>query len=366
MTLPLAVRPFIEFPAILRQNGFAVSPDQCIGLIEAVGLLGPRSIEDIHRASIAMLAIPHERRAEFDALFRAYFMGQAISAPAEGDEDEDVTAHEPEGGTRDIDAPDDENEAGETVVTAERLSQRQFKPADESRILTEFRRSAPNRLPCRMSYRRAAASHGDRLDMRKTLREAVRRDGEIVTLTESRRKTRQRRILVLIDVSGSMQDQTDGTIRLAHALVQAADRAEVFTFGTRLTRITPALKLSRGEAALARVGRIVADFDGGTRIGDALAAFLAIPRFAGMARGAAVLVLSDGLERDDPTTMIDTVARLSRLAWRLSWLTPLASDTGFAPRTAGLQAVLPWLYDLADGSNVAAISSHILNLAQTA
>jgi len=366
VTLPRATYPFVEFPAILRQHGFAVAPDQTIGFIEAVGLLGPRDLSDIHAAGLAMLSIPHGRGAEYNALFRAYFAGQAVTAPAEGDEEDEVEVHEPEGGPRDVVEPEEDSEAGSEPVTVERLSHRRFADLDEDTALSAFSRSAPRHLPRRLSFRRTPSRHGDRLNMRQALREAVRRDGEVFSLPQTRRKTRQRRIVLLVDVSGSMQDQTEMAMRFAHALAQAADRFEAFTFGTRLTRITPALRISRRDDALARIGGIVADFDGGTRIGDALEAFLSVPRIAGFARGAAVIVLSDGLERGDPDAMIRAVQKLSRLAWRLDWLTPLADDAGFEPRTEALMAVLPWLDSLGSGSSVRAITSHVLNLARSA
>jgi uncharacterized protein with von Willebrand factor type A (vWA) domain len=108
----------------------------------------------------------------------------------------------------------------------------------------------------------------------------------------------------------------------------------------------------------------IADIDGGTRIGDALAAYLAVPRYAGFVRGAAVIVLSDGLERGTPDAMIDAVRRLSRSAWRLDWLTPLAADPDYEPRTEGLAQVLPILDHLGDGASTAAVTNHILTMAR--
>ncbi|MEM1315362.1 MAG: VWA domain-containing protein, partial [Pseudomonadota bacterium] len=171
-------------------------------------------------------------------------------------------------------------------------------------------------------------------------------------------------ILLLIDVSGSMTAQTDGALRFAHALVRAGERVEVFTLGTRLTRVTSALRLRRREAALDAASGLVADWDGGTRLGEALQAFLAVPRFAGFARGAAALILSDGLERGGPEAMVDAVRRLSRLAWRVDWLTPLALGPGFAPRTAALEAASPWIDAFAPGGSVKAMCAHALALAQ--
>jgi uncharacterized protein with von Willebrand factor type A (vWA) domain len=367
MILPQPVRPFADFATVLRSHGFAVSPDQTIGFIQAIGVLGPRDMGDIFRAARAMFAIPHERAEEFEALFRAFFMGQAIAAPVPGAEDEDeVQAYEAAGGDVDIEEVEGEEEAGAEATVAERLSRRSFVPRTDDEALINFARLAPRRLPRRRSYRYARAPHGARLDMRRTLREAVRRDGEIFTLAEVRRKTRQRRIVLLIDVSGSMKDQTESALHFAHALAQSAEHFEAFTLGTRLTRITTALTVSDREQALERVSALVADIDGGTRIGDALQAFLNVPRYVGAARGAAVVVLSDGLERGDADTLLDAVRRLSRMAWRLDWLTPLAADPDYSPQTEALQQILPWLDSFRDGSRTAALCEHFLTMARAA
>ena len=171
-------------------------------------------------------------------------------------------------------------------------------------------------------------------------------------------------MLLLIDVSGSMKQRTDAHLRFAHALVGAVERAEVFTIGTRLTRVTPALRLKNREQALAAAASVVADWDGGTRIGDALQAYLAVPRFAGYARGALVLIVSDGLERGDHRAMTEAVARLSALAWRVSWLTPLAADPRYRPQTSALAAILPLIDDLADGSSTERLCAHVLALSK--
>src|SRR6185437_5989216 len=142
--------------------------------------------------------------------------------------------------------------------------------------------------------------------------------------------------------------------------------AEVFTFGTRLTRVTRPLRLKRREQALTSASHLVSDWDGGTRIGDALQAFLAVPRFGGYARGAAVIIISDGLERGDVSTLRDAVAKLSRRAWRVSWLTPLASGPDFRPQTEALIAIQRFVDDLVDGGSSTAVVSHLLSLGRKA
>lgn len=365
-TLPQPIEPMVQFARALRESGFAVAPEQTIGFIEAVGLLGPGDILDMHKAGLALFAIPPERRGEYDAIFRAVFLGQAIAAPASGEEEDALQVHEPTGAEAEAEGLDDDSEVGAEATAAERLGQRALSAGQADKVLTAFSRRLPDRLPVRTSYRRRRAKSGDRLDVRRTLREAARYEGEVVRLRRTARKLRQRKLLLLIDVSGSMEQGTETTLRLAHALVQGAERAEVFTLGTRLTRITPALQPADRRQALARASALIADVDGGTRLGAALEAFFNIPRYATLARGAAVVVVSDGLERDEPQALVSAADRLARMAWRFDWLSPLAIDSGYRPETAAMAAIAPLTTTLGDGSDIAAISEHILNMASAA
>lgn len=366
MKLPVAAEPFLHFAQMLRQAGFAVSPDQTMNFLEGVGLLGPRDLADVFQAGKAIFAVPPEMVAKYEALFRAVFFGELVSSPAGSNEDEEVQAHEPTAARSAPAAMDEDNQPGSEAVTVERLSRRSLAGEAASTALVRLKREAAEALPRRLSYRRRASNHGDRLDLRRILREAAWRDGDVLRLSQTRRSRRQRRILLLIDVSGSMKDRSENLMRLGHAVVQAADRAEVFTFGTRLTRITSSLRPRDASLALTRASEAIADFDGGTRIGEALEAYLAVPRYAGYARGAAVIVISDGLERGSPDAMAGAVSKIARRAWRLEWLTPLAVDPAYAPETLGMKAVLPHLDRLGDGSTNVSIVDHILSMARAA
>ncbi|MEM9139551.1 MAG: VWA domain-containing protein [Pseudomonadota bacterium] len=360
--LPAGAKPFVDFPPLLRANGFAVSPDQTMGFVEAVGLLGPTGVDDVRRAAVAMLAVPHDRQADFNALFDAHFLGAPLPQAMPGDEDEEVEAHEGTGETEDI-PEDPSDEPGDEAALAEHLGHRALQDRPED-ALSLLRRDGAARLPRRRSRRFRAAPDGRALDMRRALREAARRDGEVLTLPQRRRQTRQRRIVLLIDVSGSMQERTESALRLAHTLARVAERLEVFTLGTRLTRVTPALRQRNAGLALDRASALIADIDGGTRIGEALTAFLAVPRYTGFARGAAVVVLSDGLERGSPDALVAATRRLGRLAWRLDWLSPLALDG--LPQTEAMRAIAPLLDHLGDGASTQAIVDHLLDLAEAA
>jgi len=360
--VPAAARPLVDFPALLRANGFPISPDQTMTFVEATGLLGPRGIDDVRRAAVATMAIPHDRRAAFDMLFDAHFLGLALPRAVPGD-DEAVEAHEPTGETRDVPEEPPDREPGETATAAERLGRRDLADGPED-ALAMLRREGPKRLPRRRSRRHRSARDGRAPDLRRALRQAVGRDGELLTLPRRRRRPRDRRIVLLIDVSGSMKDRTESALRLAHALVGIAGRAEVFTLGTRLTRITPALRPRDPGRALDRAAGLIADIDGGTRIGEALTTFLSVSRYAGFARGAAIVVLSDGLERGAPDVLVAATRRLARLAWRLDWLSPLVAEG--EPRTAAMQAILPTLDHLGDGSTTRAVCDHLLTMAEAA
>jgi uncharacterized protein with von Willebrand factor type A (vWA) domain len=363
LQLPRAVRVFISFVALLRANGFAVAPEQTTSFLAAIELLGPRNLDDIRQAALATLAPPPERRATFDRLFDLHFRGsEAIERADEGEDDETILLQEEGRGEEEPLSSDDSNESGLTATRAEALVERRFAVGSTSDALRRLAREAPKRLPKRRGHRRMRARRGPFADLRRTLRDSVRSDGEILRLGHLKRRQRPRKFLLLIDVSGSMKARTEENMKLAHALVQAAPTIEVFTFGTRLTRVTRALRIKRREQALNAAALLVSDWDGGTRIGDALQAFLAVPRFGGYARGAAVVIVSDGLERGEHGALREAVAKLSRRAWRVSWLTPLATGAGFRPQTEALVAIGRFVDDFANGGSSTSIVAHVLAL----
>ncbi|HZH45180.1 MAG TPA: VWA domain-containing protein [Roseococcus sp.] len=356
--IPRALAPFLAFPPALRETGFAAAPEQAASFLAAVGLLGPRSMQDVRRAAHAVFGPAPERRQDFDEVFDAVFLGRAFLSPAEAEGDDMPRAFESDG-LDTMPEPEEEEPSGQDATAQERLIARALTALDEDAILRAFARALPGAIPLRRS-RRIRAGHGRLADPRRAFRELLRRDGELSRLPTRRRLARQRRLLLLVDVSGSMKAGTEGALRLAHALVQAADRAEVFTLGTRLTRVTRALRHRSREQALTLASGLVADWDGGTRLGEALSVFLAVPRFASFARGAAVVILSDGLERGGPEALVLAMRRLRGLAWRVIWLTPLAADPAYRPETGAMRAILPFIDELGDGSNPAAIARHLV------
>ena len=364
--LPEAVRPLVSFAAVLRANRFPASPEQTVDFLEAVRLLGPRGMHDIRQAALALYAPDVERRGEFDSLFRAHFMGQSLAAPALAEDAETLEISDFGPGEAEYGESQDIDESGSEAAAIEALSAKSFGARDESNAHRRFRRKAPDRLPRRRSNRFASSRTGGSWNMRRILRDAVRHDGDAFLLARMDRKARQRRILLLLDISGSMKEGTDGALRFAHPLDRAAERVKIFAMGTRLTRITPAVRRRNLEQALAEVEMLVEDWDGGTRIGDSLQAFLSVTRFTGFARGAVVVIVSDGLERGDATALSSAVQRLRRLAWRLHWLSPLAGGAGYAPETEAIKAILPDLDVFGDGGSGDALCTHMLEIAGSA
>ncbi|BAM88904.1 conserved hypothetical protein [Bradyrhizobium oligotrophicum S58] len=363
--LPPATEIFVTFAALLRRNGFAIAPEQTTAFLAAIALLGPTSIDDIRRAGAATLAPPPERLATYNLLFDIHFGVSTAAGFSETDQQDDVVRLQEEGdGAVDPDLAQEQNESGLAATRAEALVARRLSATSGGNALQRLARQARAKLPKRRGHRRMRARRGSFVDLRRTLRESVRRDGEVLSLRRLKRRLRLRRLLLLIDVSGSMKARTEDNMRLAHVVMQAVPQVEVFTLGTRLTRVTRPLRLKRREQALLAASHLVSDWDGGTRIGEALQAFLSAPRFSTYARGAAVLIISDGLERGGHDALREAVWKLSLRAWRVSWLTPLAMGPGFRPQTEALQAIASLVDDIVPGGSDEAIVAHILSLAQ--
>jgi uncharacterized protein with von Willebrand factor type A (vWA) domain len=206
------------------------------------------------------------------------------------------------------------------------------------RIMARIRLTPPRR----QSRRTAAARSGTAPDLRRTVRESLRLHGEPAELFWRRRKVRMRPLILILDISGSMAGYSRNLLQFAYCAKRAAAKVEVFCFGTRLTRITGELDSRRPDEALGRAARAVFDWEGGTRIGDCLGAFVRDHGRRGLARGGVVVVCSDGLDRGDPGVLATAVERLSRLCHRLVWMNPhKGDDAGFRPSTLGMMVVAP-------------------------
>ncbi len=204
------------------------------------------------------------------------------------------------------------------------------------------------------------------MDAARTIRRMLAGGGEPAALARQRRRTKSRRLVLLVDVSGSMQPYADALLRFAHAAVRASPtRTEVFTLGTRLTRVTRELRRRDPDRALADAGRAIPDWSGGTRLGDMIKAFLDLWGQRGLARGAIVVLCSDGWERGDPALLGEQVARLDRLAHRVIWVNPHKGRDGFAPVTGGMVAALPHVDELVAGHSFASLERLARSLASS-
>jgi uncharacterized protein with von Willebrand factor type A (vWA) domain len=224
--------------------------------------------------------------------------------------------------------------------------------AEVRRLLALLRPAAAPRR----SRRYRPAGRGE-LDPGRTVARMLRHGGEAAALAHRARRLRARRLVLLVDVSGSMEPYADALLRLAHAAVRARPTStEVFTLGTRLTRVTRALRARDPDAALAGCGRAIPDWSGGTRLGETLRAFLDRWGRRGTARQAVVVIASDGWERGDPALLDEQLGRLSRLAYRLVWVNPHRGRPGFRPLTGGMAAALPHLDDFVAGHSFDALA----------
>ena len=194
-----------------------------------------------------------------------------------------------------------------------------------------------------------------RPDVRRTVRRALRSGGEAAHLHHLEPHQRPRRVVLLCDVSGSMEPYSRALLRFAQAAVAGRAQVEAFALGTRLTRLTRELASRDPDAALAAAGAAVADWSGGTRLGDGLARFNDEWGVRGMARGAVVVILSDGWDRGDPTELAEQMARLSRVAHRVIWVNPLKASRDYEPLARGMAAALPYVDEFVEGHSLASL-----------
>jgi uncharacterized protein with von Willebrand factor type A (vWA) domain len=218
-------------------------------------------------------------------------------------------------------------------------------------------------VPRRRSRRRVAARSGAP-DLRRTLRRSLRTGGEPLDRFWRERRRRTRRLVLILDVSGSMSDYSRALLMFAHAALRADARWEAFCFGTRLTRVTRALATAGADEALRRAAAEVGDWEGGTRIGESLKRFLDEFGHPGLARGAVVVICSDGLEVGDPELVREQMARLARLAHRVVWLNPLKEHPEYEPLARGMKAALPYVDELVSGHNLASLEELAAGLAR--
>jgi hypothetical protein len=392
-----------EFGAALHEAGVPVDPGRCERFARAVTLMRPRSVRELHACGLATLVSGPDQIEIYNRLFAAAFGDQpGVSVPVSGGDpagepgphNEDVPpqaapvapqlapapADGRSGSEGNGDDPDDAVPWRTLSSAAERLASRDFSDlsADELSQLEAMMRRLVLATPPRRTRRYRPTPDGSRPDLRATLRQARRTVGEPVLLARRAPRLRPRRLVVLCDISGSMEPYARAMLQLLYCASRGGAsrggasrgaagavagagregrtgvaRTEVFTFATRLTRITGELAGARPETVLARAGAAAPDWSGGTRIGASVKEFNDVYGCRGLARGAVVLIISDGWETGDPAQLGAEMARLSRVAYKIVWANPRTKSPRYRPEVAGMAAAWPYCD--------AVVSAHSLN-----
>jgi uncharacterized protein with von Willebrand factor type A (vWA) domain len=333
----LAVERLVGLGRALRAEGVPVGTGAVVDFTRAAAVLPP---EDLYWAGRLTLVSRREEIPVYDRVFER-LVGTPPAQPKRRPSARLSVAPTP--------AP----------ARASRVELLRHKPFDRctpeeltaiGRLAGTFART----LPRRRARRRAPARSGS-LDLPRTLRRALRTGGEPFDRRYRERREAPRRLVLLLDVSASMSGQSLGLLHVAHALRRLRPRTHVFCFGTRLTSATRALSIRDADEALRQLADDVTDWDGGTRIGDSLKTFLDEGGHRGLARGAIVVVCSDGLEAGDPEQLRMQMARLARLAHRVVWLNPLKRDPRYEPLARGMEVALPYVDVFAAGDSLAAL-----------
>ncbi len=368
----------------LRDAGLPISVEREVRFANALALVRPVSRRRLYWTARAVFVSDQAHVKAFDAVFRSVF-GAPRQTPQElPDEPETDPAadseHEPSP-TRELEhddgllqsvgpaaAPGDQerSEPREVPVPTaasdeERLRERRFDALEPGELAELYRLMARLELatPQRRTRRAERYRHGRSVDMRRTLRRSMRTGGDPIRLSRRRRRVVRRPIVLLCDISGSMEPYTRVYLQFLTCATGRGRRAEAFVFATRLTRLTRALSSRNPERAIQQAAAAAPDWSSGTRIGDALKEFNDRHGRRGMARGAVVVILSDGWERGDPRLVGQEMERLRRLAYRIVWVTPRAAASGFSPRAGGMAAALAHCDALVSGHSLGALNEVI-------
>jgi uncharacterized protein len=358
----------VAFSRLLRARGVQVPAGASLVYAEALSVVGFSSSGPLYWAGRATLVNRPEDVALYDEVFSSFFLrgaGSARARPHTFSALALVDAPEERAGGREGAAasPEPDLDDGRQQVRYSRveiLRRKDFASCSPEELAELERLMATARLrgPLRRSRRyKPVPRAGHRPDMPRTVRRALRAGGEPVRRAWRAPGERPRRIVILCDVSGSMEPYARVLIRFLHLVVSSRAQVEAFTVGTRLTRVTRELALRDPDLALARTSGRVADWSGGTRLGEALREFNDRWGARGLARGSVTVVFSDGWDRGDPDELAAEMGRLSRVAHRLVWVNPLKASPGYAPLARGMAAALPYVDDFVEGHSLASLDA---------
>lgn len=345
----------------LRRAGLTVGSGQVLVYCRAAAALDLADQEDLYWAGRATLVTRHEDIAAYDRVFARYFGGarDGLALTVSGALPRRSPALTPTTGTVRA-AAADEPQAGMRASAAEVLRSKRFSDctADELAALQALMARLRLRPPTRRTRRARPSPQGRQPDLRRTVRRSLRNHGEVAHLSWRAPKVRPRRLVLLLDISGSMAGYSRALLQFSHSAARTSGpRTEVFCFGTRLTRITQQLRRRDPDQALTDAADAVMDWEGGTRIGESVGAFIRQWGRRGLARGAVVVICSDGLERGDPGLLQIQMSRLARLAHRIVWVNPLKGDPRYQPLARGMGAALPFVDVFVSGHDMASLEA---------
>jgi uncharacterized protein with von Willebrand factor type A (vWA) domain len=358
-------RMAVAFARVLRGAGVDVTLGATLTFTEALGCIGLGDRRGVYWAARATLVKRPEDLRVFDRAFEVFWNRVEVS-------DGDVDELPPEEVVIALDLPDageglgtnDDDEAVDAPVITLRWSAREvlrhrdfalYTPAEfveARRLMNELRLVGAAQRSRRRTPTRTPRGTPD---LRRTVRRSFRAGGEPVQRAFQTSGERTRRLVLLLDVSGSMEPYARAFVRFLHAAVVSRSRVEAFALGTRLTRVTRELTSRDPDAAITAAARRVTDWSGGTRLGDGIRRFNDDWGVRGLARGAVVVIFSDGWDRGDTDVLAEQMARLARVAHRIVWVNPLKATPGYAPLAQGMAAALPYVDDFVEGHSLAAL-----------
>jgi len=349
----------VTFGRVLHEAGLEVGPGRVADSLRALDAVDLERQEDVYFSLRQTLVSRHDELELFDRAFNAWFLRapvlppRRVAAATELEARVQVLAESSQ-----ADGVEDEPDAGDPleigVSAQELLRDKDFAEltGDELRRLRELIGRIARARPQRHSRRRTPDPHGDRLDVRRLIRRSLRTGGDPLDRPVRARKEVPRKLVVLCDVSGSMDSYARVLLLFLHAVVGTGRGVEAFAFGTRLSRLTPDLATRDPDAALARCTDAVVDWGSGTRIGASLREFNEVYGRRALSRGAIVVIVSDGWEREDPELVGREMAKLGRAAYAVVWVNPLKGNPQYQPLAGGMRAALPYVDRFLPGHNL--------------
>ncbi len=358
----------------LHESGVPVTPGRAAAFAQALVLTKPITRRRLYWTARAVFVSDPAQAAAFDAVFFSVFgsgtqdedfdpddahtvaapLARPEQTPSQGDVEASATPSE---GDDDEEEPVDVEVPLALASDDEQLRRKSFDALEPHELAQLYRLMSRLELatPLRSTRRYVKGRNGARIDLRRTLRAGLRTGGEPIRLAHRRRRIARRRLVMLCDISGSMEPYARAYLQFLTCAAGSGPNAEAFVFATRLTRLTRALASRHPERAIERAAAAAPDWSSGTRIGDALKEFNDRHGRRGMARGAVVVILSDGWERGDPMLVEREMARLGRLAHRIVWVNPRVSADAFSVQAGGMRAALPHCDALVSGHSFEAL-----------